>query len=61
MKIYALYKREEYICSGTVQEIAEITGKTLNFVQYMRYPCYQKRLTKPNHNRLTMTLLDEEE
>lgn len=55
-KIYALYKGEDFIADGTIQEIHEKTGKSVEFLKYMTYPIYAKRI-KNSKNRLTMTEL----
>ncbi|WP_341323423.1 hypothetical protein NSQ62_08085 [Solibacillus sp. FSL H8-0523] len=42
-KVYALYKGENYICDGTIREIARETGKSTDFLRWMTYPVYAKR------------------
>ena len=58
-KVYALYKGEQFICDGTVEEIAKYTGKTIRTVRFYRYECYKKRV-KENNNRLIMIELEDE-
>ena len=43
-KIYALYKGDEYIADGTLEELAGKTGKTYNTLKWMTYQSYKKRL-----------------
>lgn len=45
-KVYALYKGDENICDGTLQEIAEKTGKKLEYIRWLTYPTYKKRVGK---------------
>ena len=42
-KIYALYKGDEYIADGTLEEIAEKTGKKLASLKWMLTPAANKR------------------
>lgn len=42
-KIYALYKGDEYIADGTLEEIAEKTGKKLASLEWMLTPSAKKR------------------
>ena len=46
-KVYALYKGDENICDGTLQEIAEKTGKKLEYIRWLTYPTYKKRVQEP--------------
>ncbi len=59
-KIYALYSRDEYICDGTIQEIAEQTGKSVEWLICMKTPGYRERF-KDNKERLWLEELEEEE
>ncbi|CAH1857561.1 hypothetical protein [Convivina praedatoris] len=59
-RIYALYKGDEYICDGTITEIARKTGKKPNYLQYMTTKTYEKRISR-GKNRLQMVELDEGE
>lgn len=58
-KIYALYKGEDLLADGTIQEISEKTGKTTDFLKWMTYPTYKERC-KPNGKRLQMVLLEDD-
>ena len=42
-KIYALYKGDEYIADGTLEELAEKTGKKLASLEWMLTPSAKKR------------------
>lgn len=42
-KIYALYKGDEYIADGTLEELAEKTGKKLASLEWMMTPAAKKR------------------
>lgn len=42
-KIYALYKGDEYITDGTLEEIADKTGKKLASLEWMLTPTAKKR------------------
>lgn len=55
-KIYALYKGENLIADGTIQEIHERTGKSVDTLLFMTCQVYKKRI-KSGKNRLTMTEL----
>ncbi|CAH1857528.1 hypothetical protein [Convivina intestini] len=59
-RIYALYKGDEYICDGTITEIARKTGKTRNTLYWMTSNAYKKRISHGT-NRLQMIELDEGE
>lgn len=59
-RIYALYKGEQFVADGTLQEISEATGKSVDFLKYMTYPIYEKRC-RNGKNRLAMVLLDDEQ
>ncbi len=42
--IYAVYKGEENICDGTLQEIAERLHTKIRTVQFYASPTYKKRI-----------------
>lgn len=44
--IYALYKGEELIADGTIPEIAEKTGRTVEGLKYMRTLAYENKVKK---------------
>lgn len=43
-KIYALYKGDEYVTDGTLEELAEKTGKKLASLKFMTTPSYHSRI-----------------
>lgn len=51
MKIYALYKGEELIASGTLLQIAYQTGVKLRTIQFYKTPTYLKRRSKGKNYR----------
>ncbi|HDR3524332.1 TPA: hypothetical protein QCX76_004914 [Bacillus pacificus] len=55
-----MYKGEQFITEGTIEEISKETNKTINFLKYMTYPIYEKRCGD-GRNRLRMIPLDDEE
>lgn len=56
--IYALYKGDEYVTSGTIEEIAAERGVTKGYLRWLRSPAYERRCKKwANRNRLTLTKL----
>ena len=62
-RIYALYRGDENICDGTIPEIAEATGKTVNFLRYMTTPVYGRRGGKGirgGRRRYEMVLIEED-
>ena len=62
-RIYALYKGEENICDGTIPEIAEATGKTVQAVRYMTFPAYERRGGKGirgERRRYELVLIEED-
>lgn len=58
-KIYALYKGDVNIWDGTLQEIANYTGKTVKTLSWMTYPAYNRKLTEDD-NRLRLIEIPEE-
>lgn len=61
-RIFAVYKGDEYIMDGTLQEIAEARGIKLNSARFLTYPCYKKRVDarlkkNPNSERVTLTYI----
>jgi len=43
MKIYALYKGEDLLATGTLLQIAHKTGVKLRTIQFYLTPTYKKR------------------
>lgn len=59
-KIFALYKGEENLCDGTIDEIAQKTGKNAKTLQWMTYTTYQSRLIE-NDNKLRLIRIPDDE
>ena len=59
-KIHALYKGENLLADGTIQEISEKTGKKINHLRFLARPAYKRRC-KPNGKAMQMISLEEEE
>ena len=51
IKEYALYKGENLLATGTIQEIALETGKSIGLLRHVRYPCYKKRIAGRKQNK----------
>ncbi|MFS0783576.1 hypothetical protein [Bacillus sp. 1P06AnD] len=58
-RIYALYKGEEFITEGNIRQISIETKKTIDFLLYMTYPSYRKRIQN-SKNRLNLVLLEDD-
>lgn len=43
-KIYALYKGDEYITDGTLEELSQKTGKKEATLKFMTTPSYEGRI-----------------
>lgn len=43
-KLIAAYKGDTFLCVGTVEEVAEYLGKTVETVKFYCYPAYHKRV-----------------
>lgn len=61
--IYALYKGDEFLCMGTIGEIANKMGVSKKTIRFYSSPVYQKRGRgeKGNCRRILVKVLDEEE
>lgn len=57
MKEYALYKGEEMLAIGTLDELAAWKGVARKTIQFYQYPTYQKR-AKNSKNRMIVIPLD---
>lgn len=56
--VYAIYKGDEYLMSGTITEIATARGVTKKYLWWLLTPAYKRRCEKwANKNRLTLTRL----
>lgn len=62
---YALYKGEEIMCIGTIDEIAKAQGIDRQTVKFYKTPGYLKRVEKRKTSNSSMLLIeiveDEEE
>lgn len=64
--IYALYRGDEYLMDGTLDEIAAKRGCKRSTLQWMLYPTYRKRYLEGRrkdgrpHVCLALTRLDDE-
>lgn len=45
-EVYALYKGDNWICDGTLEEIAEYTEKELKRLKYLSCPSVRQRNSK---------------
>lgn len=57
-KIYALYKGDEYIADGTLEELSKKTGRKEASLKFMKTPSYYGRI---GDKALRLVSLDEEE
>lgn len=51
-KIYALYKGEELLSTGTMQEIASDLGVRVSTIKFYKSPVYKKRGKGKNRREL---------
>lgn len=56
--IWALYKGDELIGIGTIQELAELTNVKENSIRFYYSPTYKKRM-KNGKNRKTLVLVEK--
>lgn len=42
-KYYALYRGDEHICDGTIEEIAKKQGVKVRTIEFYKSPTYKKR------------------
>ena len=59
-RFFVLYKGEEIESSGTLQEIADKTGRKLNTMQWMLSPTAKKRASNPKYSR-NLSLIEVED
>ena len=50
--IYAMYKGDELLATGTIKEIAKEMGITVETVRYMTSPAHRKRCKGHNHREV---------
>ena len=60
IKIYGFYDGDRYVCSGTVQQIAEYTGKSIPQLRRIATPGYKRRFGERD-DYLQMVEIGEEE
>lgn len=60
-RIYALYKGDEWLVDGTIPEIAAETGKSIDYLRWMTYPTYSKRIVGSKKRLILINLEDDEE
>lgn len=51
-RIWALYKGDEFISVGTIDEISKETGKSFDNLMFMTRPSYMKRKSAGNKSQL---------
>ena len=51
-KIYTLYKGNQILAEGTIKEIAQRTGVSVNTLRQYAAPSYKKRINGKNHKEL---------
>lgn len=57
---YALYKGDDLLAIGTLEELAEFRGVTPNSIYYYSMPAYQRKARKKgNGKRLVAIKLDD--
>lgn len=56
--IYALYKGEQNLADGTLEEIARKTGKTYRSLKWMTYLIYKRRIQQRIHKVGALELVD---
>lgn len=57
-RIYALYKGEQNLADGTLEEIARKTGKTYKSLKWMTYPSHKRRIQQRIHKVGVLELVD---
>lgn len=58
-RIWAMYKGDTFIASGTFKEIAEMTGKRVDHLYHLTTPAYKKQ--KDYGNKMQMYEIDDDE
>lgn len=57
---YAVYKGEDFLCSGTAEECANVLNISPRTILFYQYPSYQRRAKNAANRRVTI-LLDQED
>lgn len=60
MRIYALYKGEQYIIDGTKQELADYLGVKIRTIDFYLSPTYAKRGKGSKGNRKKVIYIGKE-
>lgn len=53
---YAMYKGEDLLCIGTLEELAEFRGVQRETIYWYTMPTYQKRIAKRKNARNYVTV-----
>lgn len=62
MRDYALYRGEELLCIGTIKELAEYHGVSINTIMFYSTPSWRKRREGSERgNYLEVIRLEDEE
>lgn len=59
-KVYALYKGEQNLMDGTLEQIARARGISLETARFMTSPVYRKRAEAAKRGRLELVEITEE-
>lgn len=57
-KVYAMYRGDEYICDGTLSELAIKRNVQYSTMKYYLYPAYQKKLAKRKRSKRAIALVE---
>ena len=60
-RIYALYKGDEILGVGTVEELAKMRGIKPTSLLFLHSPAYKKRRANSNRNILVLIRVEEDE
>lgn len=61
MKEYAVYKSEELVCIGTLEECAEYRGVSIDTMRYYLTGAYQNKIAKRKNARNFLTVIELED
>lgn len=56
-KIFALYKGDEFLGSGTAKELAKERNVNPNFIRYLSTPANLRRINKRKNNKPSKALI----
>ncbi|MEK4700384.1 hypothetical protein MKX47_12375 [Solibacillus sp. FSL R7-0668] len=57
---YALYKGDNLLAIGSLEDIAEQTGKTMGALKFMRTPSYERKVEN-SKNAMILEILENDE